>query len=684
MTTDRLIAILMMYFQVAMIMLLRESYGYSGLIALLMTLYVVARGWRVNVTPKYILYISMVLSLLFYWKNIVISSGPDMNIYDQREMGLMLAEYVLAIQFLMLFWKRPDGKVTIVFPLGSCVVLTLLGTARITNNEYEIYQTMVLAFVLLCASFYSARRTRRDGVKKVKRQWGFEIVLLGLVMVSAVGLARMVYVYQNDLDAAFNKLTPSFNPISGVRLNPETQLGSVADMKTSNREAVALRIYSAAPPGYLRAYTFNEYEPPFWRNTMEWSHTEGERVRDGVYRKRFALPMLSEQQEFSNTLIVREIWPHKEIGAVAYSQLQMPFIEGDVHSYSLGDMGDIVGTRIYKGAPYRTYIDPDVPVPAPSEEMEAALLALPSELDPRIRELAKTIMKGAETDEQKIYRVITYFLSSYEYKMGITIPEDVDPLTYFLLEQPAAHCEYFASGAAILLRLGGVPSRYVTGYVSHEKNSVSEYYVARSRDAHAWVEAWDAENGWMIVEATPSEGVPQEKTSSEFSDWLDSLKQQWNKFKEAIASQRYMRSLRETVLSLASMARMFFSSPEFITVVLIVLVILGVRRYRRYRESLYTFSYGRHDYHELLNKMDRWVESLGFVREEQETVLQFAGRIRAEEQEGMRAIGDWYGTYSALRYDPAAQPELGMRSLGEQLKALVESGIYSSIRSKTM
>ena len=31
--------------------------------------------------------------------------------------------------------------------------------------------------------------------------------------------------------------------------------------------------------------------------------------------------------------------------------------------------------------------------------------------------------------------------------------EQIDPLTWFLLEKPPAHCEYFAAGATMLLRL---------------------------------------------------------------------------------------------------------------------------------------------------------------------------------------------------------------------------------------
>ena len=56
----------------------------------------------------------------------------------------------------------------------------------------------------------------------------------------------------------------------------------------------------------------------------------------------------------------------------------------------------------------------------------------------------------------------------------------------------------------MMLRSVGVPTRYVTGYVATEYSDENPYWLARNRDAHAWVEAYDNEAGtWFPVEATP-------------------------------------------------------------------------------------------------------------------------------------------------------------------------------------
>ena len=104
---------------------------------------------------------------------------------------------------------------------------------------------------------------------------------------------------------------------------------------------------------------------------------------------------------------------------------------------------------------------------------------------------------------------ITAYWSFWDGDVPMTVPRDVEPLSHFLLERIPAHCEFFASGAVALLRYQGVPCRYVTGYVVTELESeYGDYWIARNRNAHAWVEAYDDENNqWVIVEPTPGVNV---------------------------------------------------------------------------------------------------------------------------------------------------------------------------------
>lgn len=75
-----------------------------------------------------------------------------------------------------------------------------------------------------------------------------------------------------------------------------------------------------------------------------------------------------------------------------------------------------------------------------------------------------------------------------------------DFASYFL-NQGRGYCIHFATAGALLLRMQGIPARYVTGYVAQlDGGGRGE---ALDRDAHAWVEVYINGYGWYPVEMTP-------------------------------------------------------------------------------------------------------------------------------------------------------------------------------------
>jgi hypothetical protein len=52
------------------------------------------------------------------------------------------------------------------------------------------------------------------------------------------------------------------------------------------------------------------------------------------------------------------------------------------------------------------------------------------------------------------------------------------------------------------MRAAGVPARVVTGYLGGEQNELSDYFIVRQSDAHAWAEVWLEEQGWVRVDPT--------------------------------------------------------------------------------------------------------------------------------------------------------------------------------------
>lgn len=123
----------------------------------------------------------------------------------------------------------------------------------------------------------------------------------------------------------------------------------------------------------------------------------------------------------------------------------------------------------------------------------------------------------------------------YTIRPGAT-PWRRDFVNYFLNDNQKGYCAHFASAAVLILREMGVPARYCEGYaISYnqivrdgellEDSEYANYYEgynalgetavvrveATDADAHAWVEIYDEEMGWIPVEVTPTNGLDEEE-----------------------------------------------------------------------------------------------------------------------------------------------------------------------------
>jgi hypothetical protein len=137
-----------------------------------------------------------------------------------------------------------------------------------------------------------------------------------------------------------------------------------------------------------------------------------------------------------------------------------------------------------------------------SNSIRQTYLQLP-ELDPRIPALARQITARERTPLDQARAIERYLPANYAYTLDLAGPAPADPLSHFLFERRAGHCEYFASAMTILLRSLGIPARYVNGFLGGDYNDVGEDYIVRARNAHSWVEAYFPGYGWVTFDPTP-------------------------------------------------------------------------------------------------------------------------------------------------------------------------------------
>lgn len=155
----------------------------------------------------------------------------------------------------------------------------------------------------------------------------------------------------------------------------------------------------------------------------------------------------------------------------------------------------------------------------PPAELRSEMLALPPETDPRWQQLAAQLAEGTASSEERVRKTVSYVHNAAQYSLKMGKFHSRQPVTEFFFEKKQGYCQYFASAAAILLRLEGIPTRYVTGFNVQEYNRAGAHFVVREADAHAWLEAYVPGKGWVEADPTPDAEFAARRSNVR-SGWL--------------------------------------------------------------------------------------------------------------------------------------------------------------------
>src|SRR5436309_1722367 len=114
---------------------------------------------------------------------------------------------------------------------------------------------------------------------------------------------------------------------------------------------------------------------------------------------------------------------------------------------------------------------------------------------------------GEQTDPYDKAETIESFLrTTYRYAPTVRAPPaGRDPVDFFLFDLKEDFCEYFASSMVVMLRELGVPARVVEGYTAGTLDPTTGKFQVKELDAHAWVEVYFPQYGWIEFEPTPSQ-----------------------------------------------------------------------------------------------------------------------------------------------------------------------------------
>jgi transglutaminase-like putative cysteine protease/tetratricopeptide (TPR) repeat protein len=141
--------------------------------------------------------------------------------------------------------------------------------------------------------------------------------------------------------------------------------------------------------------------------------------------------------------------------------------------------------------------------------MDAAELEFYTRLDSatsaKVSPLAKEVTAGISGYYDKILALNSFFHDGeYRYSLKPGLAADGDQLSHFLFVSKKGYCTYFAFSLCLALRSLGIPSRVSAGFFIQPGSGNLDYYPIRASMAHAWVEVFFPDYGWISFDPTTS------------------------------------------------------------------------------------------------------------------------------------------------------------------------------------
>ncbi len=129
-------------------------------------------------------------------------------------------------------------------------------------------------------------------------------------------------------------------------------------------------------------------------------------------------------------------------------------------------------------------------------------LRFPEDRNPRTIAMARQWARESADTRALLATVFQFYNREFSYTLEPPMLDRRDPFDDFLFQTKTGFCEHYAGSFALVMRAAGIPARVVTGYQGGEVNPLNDELIIRQADAHAWVEIWLPEEGWLRVDPT--------------------------------------------------------------------------------------------------------------------------------------------------------------------------------------
>jgi transglutaminase-like putative cysteine protease len=350
---------------------------------------------------------------------------------------------------------------------------------------------------------------------------------------------------------------------------------------------------------YLRGAAFDRYNGRSWSRTTPNSPQRADQLGTSVRLRRWPDPAHDRKLRIDLEPIDPPVvfLPPDAAALTVVSQANV--VPNSIPSVYVGQEGQLsYRSMADNGLRYEVALadGTELPLGPLDAASRARYLALPSDMPPRVAELAKSWIGGETDPERSAKRVETALRKLYRYDLESPSGAAKNPLDDFLFVSKRGHCEFYSTAMAILLRTQGVPTRNVNGFIGGTFNRFGRYYAVRQGDAHSWVEVYVDGKGFVRFDPTPpSDAAPQSEITGVLAfvrDMVEAAAQRWDRnvvgydMRQQVSLLRAVRDRYGELRNKSKVATSVLKSPRRSLLTLLgvaAALAAGVYLYRRYR-----------------------------------------------------------------------------------------------------
>jgi transglutaminase-like putative cysteine protease len=298
-------------------------------------------------------------------------------------------------------------------------------------------------------------------------------------------------------------------------------------------------------------------------------------------------------------------------------------------------------------------------------------------VSPRLRAWLEERVAGVTNQYEQARRLESHLRDNFTYVLGAPELSRLNPTEDFLFNQKQGHCERFASALTLLLRLQGIPSRIVLGYVPTSRNLFSGGYNVRFKDAHAWTEGWFPDRGWEQFDATPRATTPPESWSPR--DLMDDLDFAFSTYVVNFDAPTQSQILSVSVQTLAQAPAWLREHWQLLLVLTVALLFLFAWRRGRFTPAARTkpavirpktVVLAEHYYGQMLRALARQ----GFSRPAHWTPYEFARELARQAAPFLAEVQRVTALFCAARYGNRPLTPSELTEIEQALQRLKKSG----------